>query len=248
MNAPIYDQIGINYALKRQTEPRIATQIWNELKGAGKILNIGAGAGSYEPHEGDLIALEPSSKMIAQRSKHADPVVQGYAESLPFEDKSFSHCMTILSMHHWKDRYKAFKEIKRVTEEKFIALSWDPYANDFWLTRDYFPEIVEMDKLIFPEKEEFDAFFDNVRIERIMIPHDCRDGFLAAYWKKPEAYLEPSVRNSISTFSKISKLEDGLLKLKKDLESGEWERKNQEVLHQNEIDAGYILISARIPS
>ncbi|MEM7254274.1 MAG: class I SAM-dependent methyltransferase, partial [Pseudomonadota bacterium] len=136
-----YDDIGVNYAVTRQTDPTIARQLYAKLDGATRIVNIGAGAGSYEPSGVDLVAVEPSMEMIAQRPDGAYPAYQGAAECLPFDDASFSHAMTVLSMHHWVDQSRAFAEVNRVATEKFVAITWDPSAGPFWLTRDYFPEI-----------------------------------------------------------------------------------------------------------
>ena len=241
-----YDQIGINYAQKRKSDPRIAAQILDRLQGVEKILNIGAGTGSYEPANMDLVALEPSLEMIKQRSADAHPVIQGVAESLPFEDNSFSHALTILSMHHWKNQAKAFQEINRVVTDQFIAVSWNPKSTGFWFTRDYFPEIVEMDQHTFPSIELFEQHFNDVKVEPLLIPEDCVDGFLAAYWKRPEAYLDQNVRNSISSFSKLDHIEERLQRLETDIKSGAWHQQNQTILHQSELDAGYIIISASI--
>ncbi len=239
-----YDEIGINYALKRKSDPRIASQILERLEGAQKVVNIGAGTGSYEPEHIDLIAVEPSIEMINQRSSNAHSVVQGSAESLPFPNNSFTHALTILSMHHWVNREQAFKEINRVATEKFIAITWNPDSDPFWLTRDYFPEIFDLDKRIFPNIKEFESHFDNIEIDPLLIPEDCIDGFLAAYWKRPSAYLDVNVRNSISSFSKISNLSKGLDKLKSDIDSKKWFHTNESILSKSMLDAGYIIITA----
>lgn len=243
-----YDEIGINYAQKRKSDPRIALQIFKKLKTAKKIVNIGAGSGSYEPFNMDLIAVEPSIEMINQRSSNAHPVVQGTAESLPFPDNSFTHALTILSMHHWADRELAFNEINRVTTERFVAVSWNPDCEPFWLTRDYFPEIFELDRKIFPNIEEIKNHFDNVQVEPLLIPEDCTDGFLAAYWKRPSAYLDINARNSISSFSKLRNISNGLSKLESDIESNNWSDINKSILTETTLDAGYILISGNIKS
>ena len=245
MNA-IYDNIGNNYSVTRGTDPKIAKQLYEELRGATRILNIGAGTGSYEPEDIDLVAVEPSAVMIAQRKAGSHPVEQAFAEKLPFEDKSFSHAMTILSMHHWQDRASAFREINRVATEKFVAITWDPTAEPFWLTRDYFPEIYAMDKQIFPDLEELKEYFDEVTMRPLQIPSDCQDGFLTAFWKRPEAYLSSSVRQAMSPFSKIKNLAEGLQKLENDLASGAWASKNQAILNSDYLDVGYRLISARV--
>jgi len=243
---PKYDYIGKDYAHNRRSDPQIAAQIFSKLSGAKKILNIGAGTGSYEPQNVDLTALEPSAEMIAQRSETAHPVVQASAEKLPFETNRFSHVMTVLSMHHWTDRKKAFREINRVATDTFVAVTWNPETKPFWLTRDYFPEIYKADLKIFPFQSEFEAAFDNVEITPLLIPEDCQDGFLAAYWKRPEAYLDAEVRKSISTFSKLQDCSVGLEKLEEDIKSGEWEKKNGSILNAVALDVGYAIVTGEI--
>lgn len=241
----IYDKIGNNYAVTRQTDPRIAAQLHAELAGATRVVNIGAGTGSYEPGHIEVVAVEPSAVMIAQRKAGSAPVKQAFAEELPFEDKSFSHAMTVLSMHHWQDKPRAFREINRVTTEKFVAITWDPNSEPFWLTRDYFPEMHAMDREIFPTMAELAESFDDLTVRPLLIPSDCQDGFLVAFWKQPQAYLNPNVRQAMSPFTKIKNLTVGLEKLEADLASGEWARKNQALLDADYLDVGYRLISAK---
>lgn len=242
----IYDDIGINYSVTRCTDPQVAEQLYSELQGATRIINIGAGTGSYEPENVELVAVEPSAEMIAQRKVGTHRVEQAFAEKLPFETSSFSHAMTVLSMHHWENRALAFSEINRVTTEKFVAITWDPKADPFWLTRDYFPEIHEVDKVIFPELDELDRHFDDVKVSPLPIPSDCQDGFFAAFWKRPEAYLHENVRQAMSPFSKIKNLLEGLQKLKDDLASGVWAKNNRDILNLPSLDVGYRIISAKV--
>ena len=243
---PLYDQIGTNYAVTRRTDPQIAQQLYAELKGATRIVNIGAGTGSYEPAGVDLVAVEPSAEMIAQRKSGAYPVEQAFAEKLPFADNSFSHAMTVLSMHHWSNRAAAFGEINRVATEKFVAITWDPTSEPFWLTRDYFPEIHEMDKAIFPDLAELTEHFDDVKMVPLQIPNNCQDGFFAAFWQRPEAYLSSQVRQAMSPFAKIRNLSEGLQKLQNDLASGAWAAKNHAILDVPFLDAGYRLVTAKV--
>lgn len=242
----IYDDIGNNYSVTRGTDPKIAEQLYSELQGATRIVNIGAGTGSYEPENMEVVAVEPSAVMISQRKVGSHRVEQAFAEKLPFENRSFSHAMTVLSMHHWQDRARAFNEINRVATEKFVAITWDPTSEPFWLTRDYFPEIYEMDKRIFPDLEELNEYFDEVTMRPLQIPSDCQDGFLTAFWKRPEAYLSSTVRQAMSPFSKIKNLSEGLEKLEDDLASGAWARNNHDILGLTYFDVGYRLISARV--
>ena len=242
----IYNDIGVNYSLTRCTDPKIAEQLYSKLQGATRIINIGAGTGSYEPENIELVAVEPSSKMISQRKNGSHKVEQAFAESLPFENNSFSHAMTVNSIHHWKNRALAFDEINRVATDKFVAISWDPESHPFWLTRDYFPEIYEMDKCIFPEMEEFNEHFSDVFISPLKIPADCKDGLLGAFWNRPEAYLNDKVRQSTSPFAKIKNLAEGLRKLEDDIASGAWAKNNHAILNSTSLDVGYRLISARL--
>lgn len=242
----IYDKIGTTYSVMRRTDPKIAEQLYAELQGASRIINIGAGTGSYEPDNVELIAVEPSAKMIAQRPIGSYPVEQASAEKLPFADGSFSHAMTVLSMHHWEHKDLAFREINRVATEKFVAITWDPNTEPFWLTRDYFPEIYAMDKQIFPDLAELEAHFDDVTIRPLPIPSDCQDGLLAAFWQRPEAYLRCEVQQSTSAFAKIKNLDVGLQKLEDDLASGVWAQKNYTILGLSSLDVGYRLITAKV--
>ncbi len=244
--AALYDQIGITYSATRSTDPRIASRLYAELRGATRIVNLGAGTGSYEPEHVSLVAIEPSVEMICQRKVGSHPVGQASAEHLPFKDKSFSHAMTVLSMHHWANRPLAFREIHRVTTDRFIALTWDPTSDRFWLTRDYFPEIHETDLRIFPALKELQAHFDDVRVSPLPIPEDCKDGFLAAFWKRPQAYLSSEVRQSISSFSKIDRVSEGLERLRKDLDNGAWAKRNQSILDAPCLDVGYRIVTARV--
>lgn len=242
----LYDEIGANYSVSRCTDPKIMKQLYSELRGATRIVNIGAGTGSYEPEDVELVAVEPSSEMISQRKPVSHRVVQAFAEKLPFRDSSFSHAMTVLSMHHWENRDRAFSEINRVATEKFVAITWDPNSDPFWLTRDYFPEFYDLDKRNFPQLKELDKHFDEVEMSPLQIPHDCKDGFLAAFWKRPKAYLDSKVRRSISSFSKIDDASKGLRKLEDELVSGLWAENNRAILNFSSIDAGYRIISAKV--
>lgn len=235
----LYDKIGKGYSIGRREDPRIASDIFQFLIDADSILNIGAGAGSYEPSGKYLVAIEPSQKMISQRPINAAPVMQAFAESLPCSDKAFTHSMTVLSMHHWADRETAFKEIKRVTKKRFIAVTWNPDSQPFWLTEDYFPEIHTIDASIFPSLAEMKKQFSTVDFYPLNIPTDCIDGFTAAYWARPHAYLDPLVRSSMSTFSRISGVESGLQKLAEDLGSGLWAKKYGYLTSREELDVGY---------
>src|SRR5438067_1866577 len=136
----LYDTIGRGYTTTRRGDPRIARAIHGALGEARSVLNVGAGAGSYEPLDRDVVAVEPSAVMISQRPRDGAPVVQARAEALPFADASFDAAMAVLSDHHWRDGARGRRELRRVARRRVVMFTWDPsYAEAFWLTRDYLP-------------------------------------------------------------------------------------------------------------
>ena len=239
-----YDIIGIDYSNLRRPDPRIAEAIHAHLEGAASVLNVGAGAGSYEPTHLKVTAVEPSAEMIQQRPEGDAVAVQAVVEDLPFEDKSFDASMAILTVHHWSDVRKGLREMRRVTRGKIIILTFDPLASNFWLL-DYLPELGTLDQQQMPSMADFEAVLGPVQRFAVPIPHDCTDGMLCAYWRRPAAYLDPKVRRSMSSFWKIGDVTEPLERLKDDLQSGEWERKYSRFLDQESCDFGYHLVVTR---
>ena len=241
----LYDEIGSGYRNYRRPEPRIAAAIWRALGQADSVVNVGAGAGSYEPTDRFVVAVEPAMTMIRQRRSGSAPVVQASATHLPFRDASFAAALAILTMHHWPDQARGLDELARVTHSHIVLLTWDPASTGFWLLEDYFPEIVEIDRRIFLSIDELRRALGGAEVSPLMIPHDCVDGFLGAYWRRPQAYLDAGVRGAISTFSKLRTLDAGLARLRRDIADGTWTRRYGELLGRAEIDLGYRLIVAR---
>lgn len=244
MTGALYDQIGIRYATRRRPDPRIAAQIYAALGSCDRILNVGAGTGSYEPANRFVIAVEPSTEMIRQRPRGAAPVVQAAAGRLPFQDRSFDAALAILTVHHWASREQGLTELRRVARERVVILTWDPGHSGFWLVQQYFPEILEMDRPAFPSLREIEAIVGPVVSSVVPVPVDCCDGFLGAYWQRPEKYLDPQVRGAISVFSKLDAA-DGLARLRQDLDSGAWLVKNRDLQALKDLDVGYRLVVAR---
>jgi len=244
----LYDEIGAGYGTLRRPDSRIATAILRALDRADTIVNVGAGAGSYEPSDRSVVAVEPSLTMIRQRRTGSAPVVQASALELPFRDDAFAAALAILTVHHWPDRARGLGELARVGRGRAVIVTWDPATSGFWLVEDYFPEIVELDRPIFPTLEEFGRALGPIEVRTLPIPHDCVDGFLGAYWRRPRAYLDARVRGAISTFSKIRTLEPGLARLRRDLEDGTWERRHGDLRGRAELDLGYRLVIAKASS
>ena len=239
-----YDRIGINYSDLRRPDPRIAARIGEALGRARTILNVGAGAGSYEPADRQVTALEPSTEMIRQRSAEAAPVIQGRAEELPFADDSFDASMAVLTVHHWSDQAKGLGEMRRVTRGPVVVLTYDPAFRGFWLA-DYIPGLVALDEAQMPGLGGYERWLGPVDISPVPIPHDCSDGFLCAYWRRPTAYLDPRIRAAISSFWALGDVAEPLARLGRDIESGAWAERHRALLGLDALDCGYRLVVTR---
>jgi SAM-dependent methyltransferase len=240
-----YDAIGRTYTATRGTEPRIAARIWGALGDARTVVNVGAGTGSYEPPDRDVTAVEPSAVMIAQRPPGAAPAVQASAEALPFDDASFDAAMAVLTLHHWSDFRAGCAELRRVARDRVVVFSWDPaFVGRMWLGPEYFPDHMRADTEGFPSLADQAAALGDAEIEVVPVPSDCRDGFMSAFWRRPEAYLDPAVRAGISTLARRreDELAEGLARLRADLDSGAWARRHADLLERDELDLGYRLL------
>jgi SAM-dependent methyltransferase len=251
MKGPLYDRIGVTYTATRRPDPRIERAIHEALGDAESVINVGAGAGGYEPRDREVVAVEPSPVMIAQRPEGAARVVQARAEHLPFGDGSFDAAMAVLSDHHWEDRRRGLQELRRVARRRVVLFNIDPArANALWMTTEYLPSFLE---LIKPEyrkagywESELRSLLGTVRITEVPIPHDCTDGFYSAYWRRPEAYLDPDVRAGISVFSRVSSaaVDRAIDALRADLRDGRWQERHRELLSMDELHLGYYVITA----
>jgi len=249
--AGLYDRIGSGYTRTRRPDPRIAAAIHAALGDARTVLNVGAGAGSYEPADRELTALEPSAVMIAQRPPGAAPVVQGRAEELPFEDDSFDAVMAILSDHHWTDRPRGLSELRRVARRRVVLFNANPGEADlFWMTTEYLPEFLGLIAPRYDTPEvwvrELEAALGEVQLTPVPVPHDCTDGFYGAHWRRPEAFLRPEVRSGISVFAQLSSaaVDRAIDALGADLETGRWHEGHRELLTMDELHLGYYVIAA----
>lgn len=221
---------------------RLAEAITRALGPARTVVNVGAGTGSYEPSDREVTAVEPSSVMIAQRPAGSAPVVQATAEHLPFADGCFDAAMAVLSDHHWTDRVAGLRELRRVARSRVVVFQWDMGCVDsFWLTRDYLPGFRERPGMT---ADDIVVAVGGGSVKPFPIPFDMRDGFLSAYWRRPEAYLDPQVRANISVFALMTApdVDEFVTSLRGDLESGEWHRRNEGILDLPEMDLGYRLI------
>jgi SAM-dependent methyltransferase len=224
-----YDQRGQTYSGQRRTDPRIEAYIHQALGQAQTILNVGAGAGSYEPTDRYVVAIEPSVTMRQQRLKLGKvPAINAKADHLPFDDASFDAAMALVTVHHWPDIAAGLRELRRVTRGPVVVMSFDPDAlDDFWNAQ-YFPELIAIERARDPSIAYLqNCLGQNTEVIPIPIPLDCVDGFQEAYYGRPEAFLRPEVRLSQSAWGFLpeGKAEELVQRLATELDNGEWERK-----------------------
>jgi len=247
----LYDDLGRTYAATRRADPRFAARINAELGDAASVINIGAGTGSYEPPE-TVLAIEPSKTMIRQRSPAAPPAVQAVAERLPVRDNCVDAALAVLTIHHWTDLEAGIAEMRRVARHRVVILTCDSVklSSEFWLLAEYLPEAGRADPGMAVPIERLMTLLDEPVVTPLPVPHDCADGFGAAYWQRPEAYLDPAIQSGISLLARAGQatLEHGLRRLAADLDSGRWYDQHADLLDLDELDLGYCLVSGQINS
>lgn len=236
-----YDLLGKGYADQRREDARIASAIWTELGDARSVVNVGAGTGSYEPAHLAVLAVEPSDVMISQRPAGAAPCIRASAEALPLATGAYDAAMALLTIHHWSDWRAGLAQMRRVVRRRIVLLTYDAHASNFWLTRDYFPSLRERDCAVMPPIEELAAEPGEFHVTPVLVPHDCTDGFLGAYWRRPHVYLDPVARRSMSPFATID-TDEGLRRLASDLDSGAWRQRNSDLPDLEALDVGYRLV------
>ncbi|HEX4732335.1 MAG TPA: methyltransferase domain-containing protein [Solirubrobacterales bacterium] len=223
-----YSTLAVDYANVRRPDPRIGAQLVAALGSAGKVINVGAGAGSYEPTDREVVAVEPSAEMRAKRGPALPPAIDAVAESLPFDDDAFDAALAVFTVHHWPDLEAGLAELRRVTSGPVVIMTADPAAlADLWVA-DYSPEFHSTERRRYPSLERIAAALGGeLTVRPLLIPLDCRDGFTDAFYGRPEAMLEPAVRRAQSAWSFVddeaqSRFEE---RLSADLESGAWDER-----------------------
>lgn len=224
-----YDRFGKKYVYHRQTDERIAAYVHKELADAKTVLNVGAGAGSYEPNDKYVVAVEPSFAMRQQRTgKDKVPAVIAKADDLPFDENAFDASMAMVTIHHWPDIDKGLKELRRVTKKQVLIMTFDPEQLDHFWNAEYFSEVIEVEKARYPSIDYIkNSLGGHCKVIPVPIPLDCKDGFQEAFYGRPEAFLDKQVRLSQSAWGFISdeKQEEIVGRLRVDLESGAWDEK-----------------------
>ncbi len=224
-----YGAHGQGYARQRRTDPRLEAWVHAQLGDARTIINVGAGAGSYEPVDRHVLAIEPSAAMRAQRPRHLAPAVDGVAGKLPVDDQSFDAAMALVTVHQWPDAAQGLRELRRVARGPVIVLTFDGDALDRYWLADYASEMLAVERRRYPPIAAItEALGGDCSVHPLRIPIDCVDGFSEAFYARPEAFLDPAVRRSQSAWSFVAEDVQARIveRLGAELASGEWDRKH----------------------
>ena len=242
-----YDQIGAGYARTRREDPRISSAIRSALGDARSVVNVGAGAGSYEPHDRYVIAVEPSDVMAAQRPPTIPPALRASAADLPLRDDSTDAAMAVLTIHHWDDEQeRGIREMRRVARDMVVILTCDPLVTgEMWLLADYLPEVAELDRQTFPAPELLAGWLGGrTRVEVVPISRDTPDWMLGSFWAHPERVLDEGARSGTSGFARMdaSVVERVVREVRRDLESGAWDERYGDLRKLDAFDVGLRLV------
>ncbi|MFE9563032.1 class I SAM-dependent methyltransferase [Streptomyces sp. NPDC006487] len=239
-----YDVIGVGYREVRRPDPRLAALIAGALGDALTVVNVGAGAGSYEPEDREVTAVDPSRVMLDQHP--GTRKIKAGAEELPFEDGAFDAAMAVMTVHHWPDPARGLAELRRVSRRQAV-FTWDPaHRPELWLFEEYLPEVGELDRSAFTPLSVVTGALDAHTVIPFPVPHDFTDGFRAAFWRRPESYLDPVVGAACSTLARLpaSVVDPALARRRVDLGAGGGRPPPADLLERESIDYGYRLVLA----
>lgn len=245
---PRYERIGHGYAQVRREDPQIALQVHAALGDARTVVNVGAGAGSYEPSDRHVIAIEPSDVMAAQRPLDRAPAIRASAGTLPLRDNSVDAAMAILTIHHWdEEQQRGIKELRRVARGPVLILTFDPaVSTQMWLFADYMPEAAALDRRTLPSIDRLaDWLGDGTRVEVVPLARDTPDWMFEAFWAHPERVFDPTARAATSSFARMApQIVDRVLgDLRSDLDSGVWDARHGALRMLDSYDVGLRLVT-----
>jgi SAM-dependent methyltransferase len=243
-----YSNLAADYAAVRRPDPRIGAQLVAALGAARTVLNVGAGTGSYEPTDRHVVAVEPAAEMRARRDPGLPPAIDATADALPFDDDTFDAALAVFTIHHWPDLDRGLAEARRVTRGPMVIMTADPEAlGDLWLA-DYAPEFHATERQRYPSLTRIAAALGDGRLEArpLRIPLDCSDGFADAFYGRPEALLDPAVRNAQSAWSFVDDAAQTRFarRLRADLDSGAWDERHGHLRTQPEFEGSIRILTA----
>jgi SAM-dependent methyltransferase len=245
-----YDEIGAGYSATRREDPRIAALIHDALGNARTVVNVGAGSGSYEPRDREVIPVEPSEVMIAQRAVDRPKAIRSGAYPLPFADQSFDSAMAVLTVHHWDaDQERGVRELRRVARGPVVILTFEAEVSArMWLIADYIPEIADLDRRTCPPPETIAGWLGGeVEIRVVPISRDTPDWSLGSFWAHPERVLDEEARASTSGFARMPpEIVNRVVEaVGRDLRDGTWDARHGHLRSLDEYDAGMRLVVSR---
>lgn len=255
-----YDKIGKNYNQTRKADAYLADRFFHHLSPFpnGKYLDIGCGTGNYTialNQKGvDFVGVDPSNEMLSKAKAKSNNVEWkiGKSENIPLENEAVNGILASLTIHHWTDLNKAFIELNRVLKPfgKIVIFTSTPdQMKGYWLNY-YFPKMLEDSSKQMPafdviKKAMKTGRFEIIETEKYFVREDLEDMFLYSGKQNPKLYLNPQIRQGISSFSDLAnavEAEKGLHKLKTDIETG----KINEVVKKYDNDYGdYLFIVGR---
>jgi SAM-dependent methyltransferase len=244
MDAPRYNWLGTTYTATRREDPELARQIHAALGDGRTLVNVGAGAGAYEPPNRAVLAVEPSPVMIAQRPADAAPAVLATAERLPFVDGSFDAAMALHTVHHWNDPAAGLGELRRVARRVVVVAGDAEVIDRLWLTAEYFPGMAFAARRNVQPRAIAERLGGRTEIRPLRVPVDCVDGFTEAFLARPEAYLDAEVRRNMSTFRLLpeDQVAAGVARLRHDLASGVWDARHGDLRRRSHLDTGLRIV------
>jgi SAM-dependent methyltransferase len=242
-----YDNIGHGYTATRREDPLLAMRILDALGCAQSVVNVGAGAGSYEPRDRYVLAVEPSDVTAGQRSQHAVPALRAQAGALPLRDCSVDAAIAILSLHHWDEHQEAgVRELRRVARGPVVIVTFEPaVCAQMWLFKDYLPEIAELDVKTNPDTSKLVTWLGGTsRVNVVPVSRDTPDWTLMSFWAHPERVLDASARNATSGFARMPTdvVKRVVAAVQSDLADGSWDRRHGHLRQLSEYDAGMRLV------
>jgi SAM-dependent methyltransferase len=238
-----YDEIGLGYARTRRADPRLAAVIEQGLGDARTVVNVGAGAGSYEPNDRYVIAIEPSDVMAAQRPRELAPALRGRAGALPLRDASVDAAMAVLTVHHWDGEARAgVRELRRVARGPVVIVTFDvEVSSRMWLAAEYLPEVTATDRRTFPAPEKLAEWLGGrTRVAPWPIPRDCSDWTFASFWAHPERVLDERIGGATSGLARLDRAvrDRATRALAVDLADGTWDARHGHLRELESYDAG----------
>ncbi|MGI9597159.1 MAG: class I SAM-dependent methyltransferase [Acidimicrobiales bacterium] len=250
MSAARYDSIGHRYVTTRREDPTLRDRILSALGESRTVVNVGAGAGSYEPRDRHVLAIEPSDVMAAQRPDDLAPAIRGSAAPLPLRDESVDAAMAILTVHHWDDQLEAgVRELRRVARGPVVIVTYDPAVSaTMWLLSDYLPEAAALDHATFPTIDQLAGWLEGaVEVESVLTPRDTPAWPIGSFWAHPERVLDEAARNATSAFARMDPavVSRVVATVDRDLQDGSWDRRNGHLRDLPAFDVGMRLVVAQ---